>query len=42
MLNISRRKAWRAVVFVLLLIGCYVWYFAVNLEKNDTRGWFGY
>lgn len=42
MLNMSRRKAWTAVAFVVLLIGCYVWYFAMNLEKNDTRGWFGY
>jgi hypothetical protein len=41
MINMSRRKAWTAVVFVVLLIGCYAVYIVSNLEKGEPGGWFG-
>lgn len=42
MINMSRRKAWSAVVFALLLAGCYVWYIAANLDKRESGSWFGF
>lgn len=42
MLNMSPRKAWTAVLFVILLVGCYAWYIASNLERRDSRSWFGF
>lgn len=42
MLNMSRRKAWTAVLFVALLVGCYAWYIASNLDKRESQSWFGY